>query len=83
MLLLAVALAAFVAGWLVRRWLRPVGLGAARGLEQGEWRITSSGGHPYRSVIVQGRYAVTPLALAEVIRALDDPTRRTVAPVAA
>ena len=71
-----VLIVAFCAGYLVRRWHRPVYMKTSE-MAEGEWKVSMHGGHPhYRSISVSGRYAVTPLGLAELVKAIksDDPT---------
>lgn len=42
-------------------------------LADGEWTVSAYGGTPYASVTVRGRYAVTPLGLAELVKATRPP----------
>jgi hypothetical protein len=68
-----IALVSLAAGYLLRRWHRPTGYTVPRDtLKKGEWRIMVAGGSPYVSTTVRGRYAVSPLGLAELQRAMQD-----------
>ena len=62
-----VGLIGIAIGFLVRKRWWPMTWQSAS-LAEGEWRVLACGGFPYVSVSVMGRFAVTPLALAELAK---------------
>ena len=70
MLTALVALAAFAAGYLTRRWHRPVGHRPPPRVQGTE--ITVAGGAPYRSFTVRQEHPMDPDTMIRTVQALRD-----------